>query len=124
MKYRLPWWLALTCGWFFTGAAHADGMRCGSRLVFEGDSTYEVRTTCGEPDAMSQRVEYRTVRRFVSGPCVSYQGKTVCGHVEEITVPVTIDEWVYDFGSSSFIRYALFEQGKLVDVKLGDYGKK
>lgn len=125
MKARwLPWGLALGCGSLFTGAAYADGMRCGSRLVFEGDSMYEVKSTCGEPDAVSQRVEYRTVRRFVAGPCVSHQGRTVCGHVEEVTVPVTIDEWVYDFGSTSFIRYALFEQGKLVDVKLGDYGHK
>jgi len=125
MKSRLlPWVLALGCGLLFTGPVEAAGMRCGSDLVSEGDSMYEVQSTCGVPDAMSQRVEYRTIRRFVAGPCVSYQGRTVCGHVEEITVPVTIDEWVYDFGSSSFIRYAIFEQGKLRDVTLGDYGKK
>jgi len=120
----LQWVLALGCGLLFTDPVEAAGMRCGSDLVSEGDSMYEVQSTCGVPDAVSQRVEYRTERRFVSGPCVSYQGRTVCGRVEEITVPVTIDEWVYDFGSSSFIRYAIFEQGRLRDVTLGGYGKK
>ena len=99
-------------------------MRCGSRLVFEGDSLYDVQSVCGVPDATNQRVEYRTLRRHVNGPCFKQQGQLMCGHVEEHTIEVVIDEWTYDFGSTSFIRYLTFEQGKLREVTTGRYGRK
>ncbi len=107
-----------------TSQAYADGMRCGSKLVSEGDSLYDVRSLCGIPDFTSQRVEYRTVRRIVNGPCFKQQGQLICGHVEEHSVEVQIDEWVYDTGSTRFIRTLTFEQGRLREVVTGRYGNK
>jgi hypothetical protein len=104
--------------------AQADGMRCGSRLVSEGDYLYEVRERCGEPDAASQHTELRTVREFVSGPCYQEQGQLRCGRVIERTVEVVIDEWVYDKGTHKFVRYLTFEQGRLAKVRTGRYGSK
>lgn len=117
------WVLAAFCAWS-PGSAQADGMRCGSRLVSEGDLLYEVRQRCGDPDAMSQRVEYRTVRTFVNGPCYQEQGQLRCGQVIERTVEVVIDEWVYDKGEHKFVRYLTFEQGRLANVRTGRYGSK
>jgi Protein of unknown function (DUF2845) len=119
----LPALLAACCAWA-AGTAHADGMRCGSRLVSEGDYLYEVRERCGEPDAASQRVELRTVRSFVNGPCYQEQGQVRCGRMVERTIEVVIDEWVYDRGEHKFVRYLTFEQGRLFHVRTGRYGSK
>lgn len=105
-------------------AARADGMRCGSRIVSEGDTLYDVRSICGEPVSATRRLEYRTIRQHIPGPCVPQGGQMRCGYVEERTVEVVIDELVYDLGSNKFIRYLTFEQGKLRDVQTGHYGNK
>jgi hypothetical protein len=44
--------------------------------------------------------------------------------VIEETVEVIVDEWTYDFGKNRFIRYLTFEQGKLVRITAGRYGRK
>ena len=111
-------------GWIAAAPAHADGMRCGNRLVSDGDLTAEVRSRCGAPDAANQRVELRTVRRYVDGPCFNDRGTVRCGHVEERTIEVIIDEWMYDFGPHALVRYLTFEQGRLVRTATGGYGTK
>jgi hypothetical protein len=123
---RLPVvsWLLAACCAFSASAAYADGMRCGSRLVSEGDHLYEVRERCGDPDAVSQRTEYRTVRVFDSGACYVEQGQMRCGRMVERTVEVVIDEWVYDRGEHKLVRYLTFEQGRLAHVRTGRYGSK
>lgn len=109
---------------FSSEPATADSLRCDRRLVSTGDSQYQVRAVCGAPDAETRRVEHRTVRRHVSGPCRDGSSKAHCGVVEERTVEVIIDEWVYDFGSNRFVQHVLFEQGTLVRVISGSYGHK
>ena len=104
--------------------ARADSLSCDGRIVSTGDSRYEVKSVCGEPDDASQRVEYRTVRGRVSGPCRRIDGKITCSDTREQVVEVVIDEWIYDFGRNRFIEYLTFEQGKLVSVRNGSYGKK
>ncbi len=104
--------------------ARADSLACNGRIASSGDSRYEVKAICGEPDDASQRVEYRGVRGRVSGPCTRENGKLRCGQTREEVVEVVIDEWVYDFGKNRFIEYVTFEQGKLVSVRTGSYGHK
>lgn len=101
-------------------AEASDGFRCPTtrRLIANGDSLYEVRRKCREPDDATQRVEYRTVRERVrqirNGVWVELE--------QDRTVEVVVDEWTYDFGTSHFIRYLRFEQGRLVSTREGDYG--
>lgn len=105
-------------------SARADSLSCNYRIVSSGDSRHEVRSVCGEPDDASQRVEYRTVRGRVVGPC-AHDGKRLrCSRTEETVIEVVIDEWVYDFGRNRFIQYLTFEQGRLVAVRSGSYGHK
>lgn len=104
--------------------ARADTLACSGRIVSTGDSRYEVKSVCGEPDDASQRVEYRTVRGRVSGPCRRVDGKITCSDTREQVIEVVIDEWIYDFGRNRFIEYLTFEQGKLVSVRNGSYGRK
>jgi hypothetical protein len=102
------------------GDAAAGGMRCGNRLVSKGGSTYEVRSRCGEPDDATRRVETRTERRRVRVPCG--RGQARCDRAQEVTVDVVIDEWVYDFGPQTFVRYLTFVDGRLFRVDTGSYG--
>ena len=124
MKHS-PLWLILClsiCGG--VSIAHADGMRCGTKLVSDGDSTFEVRSTCGDPHAVDRRTEYRTVRDWIATPCAQVNGRMHCGFVMERTVEVTLDQWTYDFGPHQFVRYLVFEQGRLLRVETGGYGAR
>jgi len=112
--------LALACS-FVAGSAHADGMRCGQRLVSSGDTRYEVRSRCGEPDAADQRTELRQVERRVKVPCGRGEH---CVRTETLTVEIVVDEWVYDLGPQRFVRYVTFENGRLTTVETGSYGQK
>ena len=105
-------------------SARADSLSCNQRIVSTGDSRYQVRSVCGEPDDATQRIEYRTLRGRAAGPCTRSGGKTRCGQTEEIVVEIVVDEWTYDFGRNRFIEYVTFEQGRLTSVKSGSYGYK
>ncbi len=105
-------------------SARADSLSCNSRIVSTGDSRYEVRAVCGEPDDVTQRVEYRTLRGRVVGPCLRDGRRIRCSRTEEVVVEVVIDEWLYDFGRNRFIQHLTFEQGLLATVKSGSYGHK
>src|SRR5262245_56765182 len=119
------WSAALALGVLSTSpSAQADTLACSGRIVSTGDSRYEVKAVCGEPDDVSQRVEYRTLRGRVAGPCQRVDGKVICSDTREQVIEVVIDEWIYDFGRNRFIEYLTFEQGKLVSVRTGSYGKK
>ena len=74
-----------------------DGLKCGSRLVSLGDPQLVVLDRCGEPASRLSRTETRM--RF---------GRPYY---------VTVDEWLYRFGSRDFARRALFENGRLVSVE-------
>jgi hypothetical protein len=101
-------------------------LRCGNELVTEGDSLYEVRTTCGEPNQLDSYVEFRTVRHRVRQNCQrDTEGRTQCDWVwVERTVEVQMHRALYDFGPNRFLHELLFEQGRLVRSETRGYGKK
>lgn len=119
------WAIAVLLGGLATSAtAHADSMNCKNRIVSTGDTRYQVKSTCGDPDDASQRVEYRTVRGRVAGPCTRQGDRIVCSDTREQVVEVVIDEWTYDFGKNRFLQHLTFEQGRLTTVRTGGYGYK
>jgi hypothetical protein len=113
----------LGAGWLLPEpSAAANSMRCDTRLVQEGDSQYEVRSLCGQPDDVQQRTETRRVQRAVQRPCA--RGTGTCVVMVDHFVEVVVDEWVYDFGRQRFLQYLTFEGGVLVSVRSGPYGNK
>jgi len=52
----------------FVAPAPAHALRCGTRLVREGDTRERVRHLCGDPTDVTQRVEERAVRQSLSIP--------------------------------------------------------
>jgi len=77
--------------------------RCGSRIITIGDYRYDVLRKCGEPSHMEVWQEVRFIRDFGEGP-------------------VTVEGWEYNLGSTNFIRYLRFENGRLRRITVGDYG--
>jgi hypothetical protein len=105
--------------------ARADGMYCGSRLISVGDTLYQVRSVCGEPDDAQHRVETRTVRRRVRVPCDSNQRQGgQCETMVEHSTDVVIDDWTYDLGLQRFMRFLSFCDGRLASVHTGGYGSR
>jgi len=117
--------LLCVLGLLSTASAHAD-TRCEGKLVSEGDPQYQVRNLCGSPDQTSQRVEVRTVRRWVEGRCQMTPRGPVCGagYFEEVAVQVVVEDWIYDLGPHNLIRFLTFEQGRLIRITTGGYGTK
>jgi hypothetical protein len=104
---------------------HAGGdFRCDGRIVSPGDRIFEVLVKCGEPSYRAVRLEKRIKRDFFrelfppKEPRESEKFREP-RFVEEI---VEIEEWVYNFGSTQFIRFLTFENGILVNIETGDYG--
>jgi hypothetical protein len=98
-----------------------DGFRCRTgRLVSVGDRMGEVQNRCGEPDAVTTRIEKRKVKHRYS----RWFGGIEESIVEEVEVEVPLDEWTYDLGPQSFIRYVVFENGSVINVTTGGYGRR
>lgn len=103
---------------------YANSLRCGNKLVLVGDTMYQVKTKCGDPDDAIHRTEMRTVTHEESEPCENSQQHVRCTKSVETSIEVIIDEWTYDFGTNRFIEKLRFENGSLASITDGDYGSK
>ena len=102
---RLP--AALVAASLFAFATPALAFRCGSKVVNIGDSAYQVRKRCGEPDDVTRR--FVTVYRKVSA-------------VEKVAVEIEVEEWIYDFGRNRLVTFLRFNEGVLVQEWTDGYG--
>lgn len=89
--------------------AGADSMRCGTRLVTDGDPSDKVLALCGEPT----RVERREILRGYG----YHRGLPVLG-----TYVVAIETWTYNFGPHKLMQRLRFEDGLLVEVETLSHG--
>jgi hypothetical protein len=85
---------------------------CHGRLIVIGASPWEVKERCGEPTAIEDVVKY--IPQRILDPTSNAPGY--------ILVPVQQSIWTYNFGSSRLLYYLTFQEGKLIDIKTGDYG--
>lgn len=76
-----------------------DSFRCGTKLVELGENRLDVRSKCGTPTLEDRRIEQRKDGDIV-----------------------TVDEWSYNLGPDHFTPTFRFENGKLVQIEIGDYG--
>lgn len=83
-------------------AAHdawADNMRCGNKLIQDGDSMVAVKALCGAPAAVEH------------------------GVAEQGTTEVTTETWTYNRGPNQFMVRIRFVDGKVAWIKtLHQYG--
>lgn len=101
--------------------ASDDSFRCGSNIISLGIRKFEVRAKCGEPADRDVRIEKRIKRDFFR----DLTPKNERDRLREplfVEEPVEVEEWVYNFGTTRFLRYLRFENGILVKIETGDYG--
>lgn len=91
------------------GPAAADSMRCGSKLMTDGDPANKVLAYCGEPAAIE--------RREILRPWGYQRGVTVHSSYE-----VSVELWTYNFGPNKLMYRLRFEDGLLVDVETLTHG--
>ena len=115
---------AVVSGLLMSTLLASENFRCGDKLAFVGDSTYTVKSICGDPDDTHHHTETKKVSRRVSEPCPTGSHETVCSSTVEDSYSIEVDEWIYDFGSSRFIETLRFEDGKLANITDGGYGHK
>ena len=98
--------LSALCLW--TIPAHA--FRCGSQVVSTGDHKSYVEHICGPPTSIEARVVYEALHGGARhhGP---HSG------LHELTVPILIEEWIYNFGPQRLMLWLLFEDGFLLRVR-------
>lgn len=103
-----------------TSVVMASDFSCGSKIVTIRDRTYDVLTKCGEPSHVEGWEEVRIKRDLGFRISETEMGSDRWPlFIKEL---VKIEEWEYNFGSSRFIRYLRFENGRLVRITEGDYG--
>ena len=83
-----------------------DMQRCDLDSFALGVTSGEVAARCGEPDLRAQRYE------LVTHP--------IPGGRRQISV--TVDEWTFDLGPTSFMRLLIFRNGNLVEIRTGEKG--
>jgi len=111
---RIPFLIGLAVvGAALTAPAHADGLRCGSRLIRDGDARAEVRAFCGEP----VDVQTRTILRR---PVYNLRGRLVYSGDGLIEIPV--ETWTYNFGPNKLMRRVRFVDGIVDEVETLGYG--
>ena len=99
-------------------AAHhawADTMRCGNRLIVDGESMAAVRAYCGRPTLVSHSV-------MVSATTVRVGGRTLNqSHTAGTEVPV--ETWTYNRGPNKLMMSIRFVNGTVAAIRtLHEYG--
>ena len=94
-------------------AARADAMRCGSRLVRDGDTQSAVRSLCGEPTD----VQTRTILRR---PYYDFHGNLIYYGSGLVEIPVEV--WTYNFGPYKLMRRVRFVDGLVEEIETLGYG--
>ncbi|WP_424362263.1 DUF2845 domain-containing protein [Methylocystis parvus] len=117
MKYRVLLGL-LICA---ASAGPAFALRCGTSLVIEGQSKFDVLQRCGEPAYTDSHVEYRSgmSNPLEPRPLDSLEPGFPYPAVREVTV----EEWVYNFGPTQLMSSLVFENGRLLKIRTLGYGR-
>jgi len=95
-----------------------DTMRCGTRLVSEGDGKDKVRTLCGEPTSISQA-------GYVGGPGYLpnyYNGPFDYAYAWSGWTALPVEIWTYNLGPSKLLRKLRFVGDELEEIRTNGYG--
>jgi hypothetical protein len=118
---RFAWPAVVLIGLLLCG--HVDGeaettMRCTGGLVSVGDRDYDVLKKCGEPTRVSKWEEGHDTYTSLFYDYERERYKLP----ELIKGPILMEVWTYDFGANRFVRYAHFENGRLIRIETGEKG--
>ena len=100
-------------------------LRCGNKLVSDGDPMIKVLKYCGEPATVQQRSILRAglPRRVRPGDTPGLRARDPELLINDRSyVEVLIEEWTYNFGPNKLMRLIRFENGVVADVEQLGYG--
>lgn len=108
-------WRILVCACLALGAAGAaaDSLRCGSRLVTDGDTTAKVEALCGRPESIERSEIWRR-------PVYWHRGWP--HYLGPDPVAVAVEYWIYNLGPHRLMRRLRFEDGLLVEIETLGHG--
>jgi hypothetical protein len=109
MKNKASRLIVLSAALAISGPAAADSMRCGTKLMTDGDPLDKVAALCGPPASVE--------RREILRPYGYHRGITVHSSYE-----VSVELWTYNFGPHKLMYRLRFEDGLLVDVDTLSHG--
>jgi hypothetical protein len=92
--------------------ASADALRCGSKIISEGDPIEKVLEYCGEPVATKRTWITRQPRYEYGGQEIPFPGSE----------DVPVDLWTYDFGANKLMRRIRFVAGKVDSIETLEHG--
>ena len=90
------------------GPVPADAtLRCGTKLIVEGDRKIDVLAHCGEPTLIEQPA---AVGR--AAPRVGIHGRVSAA----VVAPGSMETWTYNFGPRRFMQLIRFNHGRVVEI--------
>ena len=109
MKKMMLGMITSAVGLAFSGAVAADSMRCGSKLMTDGDPQDKVAAYCGQPASIERHEILRGYGYHNNIPIHS-------------SYEVSVELWTYNFGPNKLMYRLRFEDGLLVDVDTLSHG--
>jgi hypothetical protein len=89
-------------------------MRCGTKLVTEGDTRSEVALKCGEP---TEVLPHKSVLRR---PVIWRHGRPF--FIGDDFIEIEVESWIYNLGPNKLMRRLRFEDGVLAEIETLGYG--
>jgi hypothetical protein len=105
--------LVLALG-LLASAPSMAALRCGTKLVSEGDTRSEVAVKCGEPtEIVAQKSVFRR-------PVIWTNGRPY--FIGEDFIEIQVEAWIYNLGPNKLMRRLRFEGGVLTEIETLGYG--
>ena len=105
--------IALAAVLLLPAAAAADSMRCGTRLITDGDTAAKVEARCGEPSSITRAAILRR-------PALWRHGRPY--YLSVYPEPVAVEFWTYNLGSHKLMRRIRIEDGIVTDIETLSHG--
>jgi hypothetical protein len=106
-------------------AEPAFALRCGNRVISNGDPMIKVKKYCGDPDAVQQRTIVRAglsrSRTWVDDPDAPPRDDELLIR-DRSYIEVLVEHWTYNFGPNKLMRLIRFENGVVRDIEQLGYG--
>jgi hypothetical protein len=108
--------------WSAAAADNSLAMRCGSRLISEGDPREKLANECGPPTYVETWEEERYYHYSAAPPSHLYREFERHGSAYRVKAIVRVELWSYNYGPSRFMDYVRIENGIVVRIYSGGYG--
>ena len=103
-------------------AASAQALRCGSRLISEGDPRDKLLYECGPPSNVEAWDEEAYTYFDRPPPSNLYREFERYGNSYRVRAFIHVEVWSYNYGPSRFIDYVRLENGIVRRIYSGGYG--